>query len=239
MSGFLAYIPAGYPDLKTTRSILKELDGLPITGVEIGVPFSDPVADGPVIQMAHQSALKQGVNLDAILDMIESLSLSYDLYLMSYLNPLMNYPYGTRSLERRLKKAGVRGLIIPDLPFKEMAGFSLIYPKIIFIAPNTPDKDITMVNKACPPFVYYVARYGVTGTHKDLPFMDRLKELKGKIKAPFYVGFGVSTAQQVKALNRVADGVIVGSLLVKEIASGPIGRSAERVAGKVKMLICR
>jgi len=237
MKGFLAYIPAGFPDLETTRSILLEMDTLPITGVEVGVPFSDPVADGPVIQRAHQAALEQGTDLDRILDMLCSIRVSYRIYLMSYLNPLMNYPGGRKRLRVRLKSAQVRGLIIPDLPLKERKEFDLFYPGIIFTAPNTGDKEIKLINSFSPPFVYYVARYGVTGPRQDLPFLERLKQLKAKIKAPVFAGFGISTPEQVSVLSRISDGVIVGSVLVKTIAESSSHAAAEKVRSKIKYLL--
>lgn len=105
MKGFIAYIPAGFPDLETTRKILIALNELGITGVEIGVPFSDPVADGPVIQLAHSVALRNGVTMKKILEMLGEISVDYDLYLMSYLNPIVNYPEGKEKLLDELKNS--------------------------------------------------------------------------------------------------------------------------------------
>lgn len=237
MKNFLAYIPAGFPNLETTASILKEVKSLPITGVEVGIPFSDPVADGPVIQEAHTIALENKTNLSKILRLLENLNLPYEVYLMSYLNPLIHFPEGTKKLAQRLKRAKVKGLIIPDLPLKEIKNIELNYPFVLFTAPNTSYEEIAIINKVSPPFVYYVARYGVTGAKKDIPFVNHIKALKKRLNIPFYVGFGISTPQQVKKVWDVADGAIVGSALVKEMAKGSPERIAQRVCRKIKYLL--
>jgi len=217
MKKFIVYIPFGVPDINTTIQLLKSFNNLPVDGVEIGVPFSDPVADGPVIQKAHNIALKNKVNLELILSFILNLSLNYELYLMSYLNPVLNFPYGKKKLIELLKKCKIKGLILPDLPVEEIEKIHLNYPLVLFTAPNTTEREIELINKYNPPFVYYIARYGVTGVKKDIPFLSHIKMIKQKIKSPLYVGFGISTPQQIKQLFKIVDGVIVGSFLVKTL----------------------
>ncbi len=237
MKKFIAYIPAGYPDIRITEKILLKLGETSIDGVEIGIPFSDPIADGPVIQLAHSIALKNKINLEKILSMLKRISVPYKIFLMSYLNPLLNYPYGIKKLISELKEAKVEGLIIPDLPLKEVPNISLRYPFVLFVAPNTTEREIRLINKLNPPFVYYIARYGVTGERKDLPFINHIKKVKSLLKAPLYVGFGISSHRQVKTIWNIADGVIVGSALVKEIQNNPTEIAAERVKQKVNQLV--
>jgi len=235
--GFIAYIPAGFPDLETTEKILLSLNGLGITGVEIGVPFSDPVADGPVIQIAHKVALENGVNLDKILEMVSKLKVDYDLYLMSYLNPILNYPAGKEILIRRLREIGIKGLIVPDLPLREVENVEIDFPLVPFVAPNTRESDLERIRRVSAPFVYYISRYGVTGEKEDLPFVDHMKMVKERLRLPLFVGFGISKREQVEKVWEVADGVIVGSLLVRIISETSRKEVAAKVKEKVKELI--
>ncbi len=237
MKGFIAYIPAGFPDLETTRKILIALNELGITGVEIGVPFSDPVADGPVIQLAHSVALRNGVTMKKILEMLSEISVDYDLYLMSYLNPIVNYPEGKEKLLDELKKLGVKGLIIPDLPLREVKNVDIAYPIVPFVAPNTKDEEIDLINSVQAPFVYYISRYGVTGEREDLPFADHIKRVKERIKLPLFVGFGISRHEQVEKVWEIADGVIVGSALVRIMEENPKDEIPRKVVEKVKELL--
>ncbi|MBN1114857.1 MAG: tryptophan synthase subunit alpha [Oligoflexia bacterium] len=237
MKDFLAYIPAGYPDLETTEKILRELSKLGITGVEVGVPFSDPVADGPVIQKAHTAALKQGMNLEQILEMLSRLSLNMDIYLMGYLNPFLNFPSGFAELKKFLEKASVKALIIPDLPVAEFESVDIDYPKVVFAAPNTDRSAIAVINRQKPPFVYYIPRYGVTGIRDDIPFIDHIRELKDKIKSKIYMGFGISTREQVEKVWEVTDGVIVGSALVSLMETGSGDEVVKKVVNKVRELL--
>ena len=236
MKGFLAYVPAGFPNLETTGEVLQKLDDLPITGVEVGVPFSDPVADGPVIQNAHRVALENGVNLGKILDLLGKLNLRRGVYLMSYLNPILNFPGGLGKLEGFLKKTKIKGLIIPDLPACETGNVGLDFPTVLFLAPNSTAEEIEIVNRKKPPFVYYIARYGTTGVKKDVYGISKIRQIKRKVKRPLFVGFGISERRHVRRLWKVADGVIVGSALVKEMG-GVQSKVAGRVFQKVKNLL--
>jgi tryptophan synthase alpha chain len=214
---FVAYIPSGYPDLETTKQILLKLDSSKVTAVEIGVPFSDPVADGPIIENAHNHALLNGTNLEKILEMLTSINVKYEKYLMSYLNPLVNFPGGMKKLKPLLEKAGISALVIPDLPVAEINNIKLDFKIIPFVAPNSEPEHIAAVNAMVTPWVYFVGRFGVTGTHSDLPFLKSLEKMKKELKHPVFLGFGVSNADQVQQVFKYADGVIVGSALVKLI----------------------
>ncbi|PLV58728.1 tryptophan synthase subunit alpha [Thermotoga sp. KOL6] len=237
MKGFIAYIPAGFPDLDTTRKILFALDELDITGVEIGVPFSDPVADGPVIQNAHKVALDNGINLKKILEMLRRIPVRYDLYIMSYLNPLVNYPEGKEKLLGELKSLDVKGLIIPDLPLREVKNVDIDFPIVPFVAPNTKDEEIELINSVRAPFVYYISRYGVTGEREDLPFADHIKKVKKKVRLPLFVGFGISKYEQVRKIWEIADGVIVGSALVRIMEESEKEEIPQKIVKKIKELL--
>lgn len=235
--GFIAYIPAGFPDLEVTKEVLLSLNELDITGVEVGVPFSDPVADGPTIQLAHKVALDNGVTVKKILEMLREISVDYDLHMMSYLNPIVNYPEGKEKLLSELRKVGVRGLIIPDLPLREVKNVEIDFPIVPFVAPNTKDEEIELINTVDAPFVYYISRYGVTGEREDLPFADHIRRVKEKVKLPLFVGFGISRHEQVKRVWEIADGVIVGSALVRIMAESEKKEIPRKVIRKVKELL--
>jgi tryptophan synthase alpha chain len=237
MKDFILYLTAGFPNLKTTKRILQRLNSTSIRGVEIGVPFSDPVADGPVIQNAHKIALHQGVNLSKIIEMLSSLKLSYQTYLMSYLNPIMHYPGGKSVLIKNLKKANISGLIIPDLPLKEIENININYPLVLFITPNSNYDDVKLINKINPPFVYYIARYGVTGSGGGLPFAKDIEYKHQLINPPLYVGFGISSAATVKRVFKVADGVIVGTAVMKEITNSSPKKAPLAVINKINSLV--
>lgn len=237
MKKFIVYIPAAYPDLNFTLKLLKEFSKMPVDGVEIGVPFSDPIADGPVIQSAYNSALKKNINLFKILSAIKGLRLPYELFIMSYLNPIICYPFGKKRLKKELEEARIKALIIPDLPVNEISNIDLNYPMVLFVAPNTTEDEIKIINRYKPPFVYYIARYGVTGEKKDLPYINHIKKLKRLIDSPLYVGFGISTAQQVKKVWDISDGAIVGSAIVKEMKPNSHANLIKKIKLKIDSLI--
>lgn len=237
MKDFVAYIPVGYPDMEVTVRVLKVLDTLPVKAVELGIPFSDPIADGPVIQTAHAIALKNGVTLERVLNMISKIKVRYGIYVMSYLNVLLRFPSGVNELVRRLHNLGVQGLIIPDLPLKEMDNVQIDFPLVPFVAPNTKDEEIRRINEMEAPFVYYISRFGVTGTRRDLPFLDHIEKVKKTVNKPLYVGFGISRPEQVKAVWKVADGVIVGSALVKIMEKFPASEIPSQIEKAIEELL--
>lgn len=220
----VVYLTAGDPDLETTRRLVLTLGEAGVDVIEIGVPFSDPTADGPVIQAASQRALRRGVTLSGILDMMESLREVSDIpiVLFGYYNPI--FSYGNERFAARAKRAGVDGILVVDLPpeeshelrqYTDMAGLDFIS----LIAPTTSDNRIARIAKNATGFLYYISITGVTGTAQ--PLIQNIKvdvERIRKISAlPLVIGFGISTPAQAAEIASCADGVVVGSALVRII----------------------
>ncbi|HTZ11742.1 MAG TPA: tryptophan synthase subunit alpha [Candidatus Margulisiibacteriota bacterium] len=221
---FIAFITAGYPDLRVTEKLILEFSRRGVDIIELGVPFSDPMADGPIIQEASQVALSKNVYLVDILRTVKKARrlTQVPICLMTYFNPV--FCFGEDKLIASAKEAGVDGLIIPDLPPEE--GRSFIrraegsgLDVISFVSPTTSPKRLKIILSLARGFIYYVSLTGVTGPRKALP-----KDLKTHIKAikkitnkPVCVGFGVSKTSQVRKIFEVADGVIVGSAIVGKI----------------------
>jgi tryptophan synthase alpha chain len=222
----VAFITAGYPEprefLKVLRSVASAADA-----VEIGVPFSDPMADGVTIQRSSQHAIERGVSLTWILDELarRDFELTAPVLLMSYLNPLLAFGYDR--LARRAAEVGVSGFIVPDLPFEESAplaaalephGLALVQ----LVTPATPAARLTRLCAASQGFVYAVTRTGITGGESTLPadVTQYLAAVKAASKLPVCAGFGVRRSDQVKWLGAHADGVIVGSALVEVLERG-------------------
>jgi tryptophan synthase alpha chain len=227
---FIAFITAGYPDLKATEQLVKALAGAGVDIIELGVPFSDPMSDGPVIQEASHEALQKGVNLRDILHMVKRVrkEVAAPLCLMTYYNPI--FCFGESAFVRAAAAAGVDGVIVPDLPPDEGASFVRLMNRahldtILFIAPTTTLQRIKRIVKTARGFIYYVSLTGVTGIRRDLSgdLAHNLRAIKKVTRKPVCVGFGVSDPRQVSEIQRIADGVIVGSAIVKKIKEN-IGR---------------
>jgi len=225
---FIPYIMAGDPSFETTKETILMLEQCGADIVELGVPFSDPLADGPTIQRAAERALKNGVTLRKVIAFVEDIrsSTQIPLILMTYFNPV--FKYGSERFIRDASDAGVDGLIIPDLPPDEAADFIKYARKanldtIFLLAPTSTEDRIRIVAKASKGFLYYVSITGTTGS--GLLFdgsMERLiSEIKGHTDTPVAVGFGVSTPDDAAAVAKVADGVIVGSAIVKKLHETP------------------
>jgi len=221
---FIVFITAGYPNLRTTYKLVLEFAKIGVDIIELGVPFSDPMADGPIIQEASQAALKKGVNLNGILNLVKTVRKDIDIpiCLMTYYNPV--FCFGEEGLARKAAACGVDGIIIPDLPPEE--GNSLIksarrfnLDTIFFISPTSTRERIKFVSGVSRGFIYYVSLTGVTGPRQNLPgdIINNVKKIKKLTHKPVCVGFGVSRPEQVKAIHKIADGVIVGSAIVKKI----------------------
>ena len=220
----VAYITAGYPGLETTRTLIPALERAGVDIVEVGVPFSDPTADGPVIQAASQAALKNGTTLSRVLDLIAGLrgAVGIPLVLFSYYNPI--FSMGSAAFARRAADAGVDGVLVVDLPAEESAELRRETDPagiefISLVAPTTGGDRVRKVVKASTGFIYYISVTGVTGTRG--PEMDETRTNVGVIrtltKIPVVVGFGVSTPEQARQIGSAADGVVVGSAFVKLI----------------------
>lgn len=221
---FIAFITAGYPDLRTTARLVVELEKAGADCVELGVPFSDPIADGPVIQDASHEALQTGVTLKRIVRLVGELrrTVSIPLCLMTYYNPM--FSYGTARFMKDAASAGVDAVLIPDLPPEEDLALVREGKKhgvysISFLAPTSSLGRIRKIGKLARGFIYYVSLTGVTGVRTAVrtDISSRVKLIRRYTRQPVCVGFGVSTADHVRAIARVADGVIVGSALVKKI----------------------
>lgn len=224
-SGLVVFITAGDPDLETSQAVL---DGLPAAGadiIELGMPFSDPMADGPAIQASSQRALKSGQTLKKTLDMVRGFRARDDatpIVLMGYFNPI--YIYGAGRFLSDARDAGVDGLIVVDLPPEEDDELCLPALKaglnfIRLATPTTDDRRLGAVLANTSGFVYYVSIAGITGTRApDMAGVETaLERLKARTRLPVAVGFGVTTVDQVRAIGKVGDAVVVGSALVNII----------------------
>lgn len=222
----VAFVTAGYPEprefLKVLRSVSSAADA-----IEIGVPFSDPMADGVTIQRSSQVAIAKGVSLTWILDELarRDFELTAPVLLMSYLNPLLAFGY--EALAKRAAEVGVSGFIVPDLPYEESAplkaalephGLALVQ----LVTPATPAERLQRLCAASQGFVYAVTRTGITGGESTLPpeTAQYLAAVKAAAKIPVCAGFGVRRADQVALIGQHADGVIVGSALVEVLERG-------------------
>jgi len=221
---FIVFLTAGYPNLSITKRLILALDKIGVDIVEIGVPFSDPLADGPIIQESSQVALKNKVNLKQVLDLVKDLRRYTDipLALMTYYNPV--FCFGEASFIKRASAVGVDGLIVPDLPPEEAKTLMRLANKnrldvISFISPTTSRLRMKQIARISRGFIYYVSLTGVTGPRAKLPLdlKKHIRAIKRITPRPVCVGFGVSSCAQVRQICRIADGVIVGSAIIKTI----------------------
>jgi tryptophan synthase alpha chain len=222
---FIAFITAGFPDLFITKKLILALEASGADIIELGIPFSDPVADGAVIQESSQWALERNkVNLAKVLKLVKEVRKISEIPIvfMSYYNPI--FAFGEEKFLRQAKACGVDGVIIPDLPPEEGRGLAAIsrglgVDIINFISPNTDFKRIKSICRFSRGFIYYISLTGTTGARQSLPndLVGHIKKVKSLCDKPLCVGFGVSTPAQVKFVAKVADGVIVGSAIVKKI----------------------
>jgi tryptophan synthase alpha chain len=222
--GFIPFITAGDPSLDATRALLAELARAGATLIELGVPFSDPVADGPTIQRASERALANGVGLAEVLALVSDFRRASDVpvVLFSYFNPLMQF--GAERLAAEASRAGVDAVLVTDLVPEESAEFGRALARhgldqIFLVAPTTSDARLRMTAERAGGFVYAVSRAGVTGAQTDLNAeAERLvARVRGVTSLPVAVGFGVSTSEHVARVWRYADAAVVGSALVAEI----------------------
>lgn len=221
---FIAFITAGYPSLSVTGRLIQEFDKIGVDIIELGVPFSDPMADGPVIQEASHSALQHHVYLKDILQLVKRVRSHVDtpIALMTYYNPV--FCFGERHFVDRALACGIDGVIIPDLPPEEAKDFvAYAHQKgldtISFLAPTSTKERIKFISRVSRGFIYYVSLTGVTGARRELPkdIVAHLKVIKANTLKPVCVGFGVSSPEQVRQIYQIADGVIVGSAILKKI----------------------
>lgn len=241
---FIAFIACGDPNLSITEKLALEFSRCGVDILELGVPFSDPLADGPTIQAASQRALKNKINLGDVFALVKDVRKKIELpiALLTYYNLI--YHFGIKDFVQQASGAGVDGVIIPDLPVEE-AGDLLKAAKrnklaIIFLAAPTSDiQRLKRISSSASGFIYYVSLTGTTGARKKLPqeLLKQVQRLKKITAKPVCVGFGVSRPQQAREIARVADGVIVGSAIIKAIEKN-LGRKdlVPRVAKFVRTL---
>lgn len=221
----IPYLTGGFPSLTTFAQHLRAVASSGADLIEIGIPFSDPIADGPTIQYSSQVALRGGATLPALFDILRELKIHRPLIFMSYLNPLL--AFGQKRLLAQMHNTGVRGLIIPDLPAEEAGDWQAATQDakidLIFLAaPTSTDARLKDIAARSSGFIYAVSRTGVTGARSDM--QTGLADFVGRIRAltntPIAVGFGISQPDHVRALRGIADGAVVGSRLVDAIRNG-------------------
>lgn len=220
----IPYLTAGFPQPDATAQLLRGLARAGADIIELGVPFSDPVADGPTIQRASQIALEQGASLDWVLAQLREFRAEHDtpVIIFSYLNPILRY--GWERFIADAEAAGAQGVLLTDLPAGadqriERALEASPLALIRLIAPTTDPARVRAIAARAQGFIYYIARMGVTGARTELPaeLLEAVRALKAVTEVPVAVGFGVSSAAQVRAIGTVADAVVVGSALIDTI----------------------
>ena len=222
---FMPYFPLGYPDLHTSIDVIEALANNGSDLIEVGLSFSDPLADGPVIQQATQIALEKGITVKKSLEAVKELrsrGVTIPLILMGYYNPML--AYGLEKFIHNAREAGADGFIIPDLPLEEAEEFQSIngdMPLIQMLAPTSPDERMESIARNAKGFIYLVSVTGVTGERREISndLGELINRVRAHTSAPLCVGFGISTPEQAKQVGQLADGVIVGSACVKTIGS--------------------
>lgn len=218
----ITFITAGDPNLDVTRELIPEMEKCGADIIELGVPFSDPMADGPTIQRSSERALAAGTTLEGILAMVKTVRKvsQVPIILMGYFNPV--FRYGIRKFAADAVDAGVDGILLVDLPPEEASDFKKVafsqgLDIIFLLTPTSNDNRIEKVARLASGFVYYVSVTGVTGARKDLAdsVLTAVEQIKKRIDLPVAVGFGIADPSQAAKAAAVADGVVVGSALVK------------------------
>jgi tryptophan synthase alpha chain len=242
--GFIAYITGGDPSLDATVALVKALEEAGADIIELGVPFSDPLADGIVNQMAAQRALRAGATVAKLLETIRHIRERSEipLVLFTYLNPV--YRYGYDHFHGAAAAAGADGVLILDLPFEEQQANRELSQShalctIRLVAPTTPPERIARITASGSGFIYYVSREGVTGEQQNLSssIAEQVLEIKKTTTLPVAVGFGISTPEQAGAVARAADAVVVGSAIVRRIGeAGDSPKLAEMLRDFVQPL---
>jgi tryptophan synthase alpha chain len=233
----MPFIPAGYPDLASTAACIVSLEKAGATLLEIGFPFSDPIADGPTIQEAFTEALKKHLKVSEIFATVREARKTAKLPLVAMVSYSIVFRYGVQRFSGDAKSAGFDGVLIPDLPPPEAEKICQIIwaaglETVLLVAPTTSPERRTEIARLSTGFVYYLSVAGVTGERAQLPadLPANIAALKKATDVPICVGFGISTAEHVRQLSQLADGAIVGSAMVKRmkqhVAEGPVAVAA-------------
>jgi tryptophan synthase alpha chain len=232
----IVYLTAGDPSLSITKQLIFALEKAGVDILEIGVPFSDPTADGPVIQEASQSALKAGITLEGVLDLVAEVRKVSDIpiVLFGYFNPI--FAYGAKKFSQAAHAAGVDGVLVVDLPYEEAKELRIFTDTvgidfISLIAPTTDAKRLSKIAADASGFLYYISITGITGT--AAPKIDNIKREVEKIRKitnlPIAVGFGISKPQQAREIGCFADGVVIGSAVVRLIDKNKNNRNLLKI----------
>jgi len=225
---FCAYVTLGFPTLSRTEDVVLALERAGTSILELGFPFSDPLADGPTIQHSSEQAIRGGVRIEDAFKLMRKLrkkGFALPVLFFSYLNPIVRH--GVERTLSELKRSGFDGLIVPDLPIEEgsvmeqlcrLENLSLVY----LAAPTTSKKRMRVIVRRSSEFIYYVSLRGVTGARHRLPsdLLGKLKTIKKMTKKPVLAGFGVSRPEQARSIARVADGIVVGSAIIDRLRKG-------------------
>lgn len=225
---FCVFLTLGYPNIAATERLILSSEKAGVDIIELGFPFSDPLADGPTIQYSSEQALKKHVSLKdafALVSRLRKKGCRIPILFFGYFNPV--FSYGCKDFARDARSAGMDGLIIPDLPPEEELEFQKACRKqnlhiVQLVAPTTADKRAKMLVGKSQGFIYYVSLRGVTGARKALPsdLKAHLSKLKRMTSKPVLAGFGISTPDQARAISRMSDGVIVGSAVIEHLKHG-------------------
>jgi tryptophan synthase alpha chain len=245
---FMPFLSAGDPDLDTTVKLAHEVARRGASLIEIGFPYSDPIADGAVVQASYTRALSKGLKIEQIFAMIRRLRQdepfgSGAVPLVAMASYSLVHHRGPEKFLAAAQEAGLAGAIVPDLPIEEAEELQRLaaardFKLIQLVTPTTPRDRATRIAKASSGFIYCVSVVGITGERRDLPpeLLDHLKWLRTQTELPLCVGFGVSTPEHVKMLKPAADGVIVGSAIVRRVETGTVEDVGELVASLVAAL---
>lgn len=242
---FIAFITVGDPDLETTERVVHAAVENGADLIELGIPFSDPTAEGPVIMEADEVALKSGTTTDKVFELTKKLreTITVPMVYMTYANVV--FSYGCEKFAQKAADAGIDGLILPDVPYEEKEEFTEVFDRygldlISMIAPTSEDR-IAMIAKEAKGFIYMVSSLGVTGTRSEITTdISAMTDLvKKNSDVPCAVGFGISTPEQAARMAELSDGAIVGSAIIKIIAkygkeaAGPVGEYVKEMADAV------
>jgi tryptophan synthase alpha chain len=227
----IPYLTAGFPNFATSLDAVRRVAEAGADFIEVGVPFSDPLADGPTIQRTTQTALEQGMTMPRVLELVRKASVDVPVIIMTYLNPVLSY--GVQRFVADARAAGAAGVVLTDLPAGadpgvEQAVRDSSLALIRLVAPTTDDARLESALSGATGFVYLISRLGVTGARDTVPAdLDaQVRRIRAVTRLPVAVGFGISTPAQAAAAARVADGVVVGSALMDALVTGGIGAMA-------------
>ncbi|GIW76936.1 MAG: tryptophan synthase alpha chain [Phycisphaerae bacterium] len=224
----MPFIAAGYPDLKTSLELIPALQQAGAAAIEVGFPFSDPIADGPVIQEAFTVALSKGLRIDQIFDAFETMAAEVSVPRVAMVSFSIVYRYGVEAFFRRAAGAGFAGVLIPDLPPPEADQICQTVrdnglDTVLLVSPTTAPQRRQEIARLSSGFIYYLSLAGTTGERDQLPpdVQTHVQNLKQMVSVPVCVGFGISKPEHIVQLSKVADGAIVGSAIIRRIKENP------------------